>query len=50
MEYGRVRSQDSQFPVQQGHAITVIDHEANALAWLDHSFPRCDLAFDRSAG
>ena len=38
MGCGRVGSQVSQLLVQQGHAVTVIDHDANALAKLGKDF------------
>jgi trk system potassium uptake protein TrkA len=38
MGCGRVGSQVSQLLVRQGHAVTVIDHDANALARLGSDF------------
>ena len=38
MGCGRVGSQVSQLLVRQGHAVTVIDHDANALAKLGKDF------------
>jgi trk system potassium uptake protein TrkA len=38
MGCGRVGSQVSQLLVKQGHAVTVIDHDANALAKLGKEF------------
>jgi trk system potassium uptake protein TrkA len=51
MGCGRVGSQVSQLLVQQGHAVTVIDHDANALAKLGRDFKGKvvhGLGFDRN--
>lgn len=51
MGCGRVGSQVSQLLVQQGHAVTVIDHDANALAKLGKEFKGRvvqGLGFDRN--
>ena len=52
MGCGRVGSQVSQLLVQQGHEVTVIDHDANALARLGPDFKGKvvrGLGFDRNA-
>src|ERR1044071_7851878 len=52
MGCGRVGSQVSQLLVQHGHAVTVIDHDANALARLGTDFKGKvvrGLGFDRNA-
>ena len=51
MGCGRVGSQVSQLLVRQGHAVTVIDHDANALAKLGKDFKGRvvqGLGFDRN--
>ena len=51
MGCGRVGSQVSQLLVKQGHAVTVIDHDANALARLGTNFKGRvvhGLGFDRN--
>ena len=51
MGCGRVGSQVSQLLVKQGHAVTVIDHDANALAKLGREFKGRvvqGLGFDRN--
>ena len=51
MGCGRVGSQVSQLLVRQGHAVTVIDHDANALAKLGKDFKGKvveGLGFDRN--
>lgn len=51
MGCGRVGSQVSQLLVRQGHAVTVIDHDANALAKLGREFKGRvvqGLGFDRN--
>jgi trk/ktr system potassium uptake protein len=51
MGCGRVGSQVSQLLVQQGHMVTVIDHDANALARLGRDFKGRvveGLGFDRN--
>jgi trk system potassium uptake protein TrkA len=51
MGCGRVGSQVSQLLVRQGHAVTVIDHDANALAKLGKDFKGQvvqGLGFDRN--
>ena len=51
MGCGRVGSQVSQLLVTQGHAVTVIDHDANALAKLGKDFKGRvvqGLGFDRN--
>ena len=51
MGCGRVGSQVSQLLVRQGHAVTVIDHDANALARLGTEFKGKvvrGLGFDRN--
>ena len=51
MGCGRVGSQVSQLLVEQGHAVTVIDHDANALARLGTDFKGRvvrGLGFDRN--
>lgn len=51
MGCGRVGSQVSQLLVRQGHAVTVIDHDANALAKLGQEFKGKvvqGLGFDRN--
>lgn len=51
MGCGRVGSQVSQLLVRQGHAVTVIDHDANALAKLGKEFKGRvvqGLGFDRN--
>ena len=51
MGYGRVGSQVSQLLVRHGHEVTVIDHDANALARLGAEFKGKvvrGLGFDRN--